>query len=1121
MRWKGLLAGTALTIIAGLGPAPTMAAAVDLATVPMISGLSKVVPPNIHFILDDSTSMNWEFMPDAAWAKGTSNCFKNHGYNKVYYNPDVVYAPPKQADGTDYPNSSFNAAWNDGFNVGKGTTDLRSKFRAYVTGDNRNLAAAGGPGAADAEQAAYYYRYTVAPASPPSTCAANGQYTLVRLTVATVAQRQNFANWYSYYRTRMLTMKSAAGRAFAGVDEKFRVGYVAISESNPRLASAKFLNLARFEGAHRTNWYSKLYGAGCPVGSGCGTPLRGALSKAGQVYAGKVIAGDSDPVQYSCQQNFSILTTDGYWNTGAETASYGPLKIDNVTKVGDQDGVAGTLRPYLDAGKYPNSLADIAMYYYKTDLRPAAGLGGKLEDGSRLDVSTNNVPSAGADEASHQHMTTFTLGMGVNGVLGYSETYATGGSPDYTDILQGSKNWPNPDTASPDNTVVARIDDLWHAAVNGRGQYLSASTPDSLVSALRKTLAAISVSNASAAAAATSSLEPVAGDNYAYVAQYTTGLWYGDLLARDIDLITGALSDTVKWSAREQLVAKVDKDADSRNIYTFSPAAATRLREFTFANLAVERAAGYFRSDGANPLGALTQFDSWDALQKAAATDDAMIAFLRGQNGREDEADNAMRLFRDRTFALGDIVNASPVFVGKPDFKYGDADYSVFAAAKRERDPIVYVGANDGMLHALDAVTGVERWAYVPSAVIPRLYKLADATYAGKHEFFVDGPITVGDAYDGSEWKTVLIGGLGRGGRAYYALDVTDPANPRALWEFGTGEDSDLGYSYGNPILTKRSSDGRWVVVFASGYNNSAPGDAKGRLYVVDAFTGARLREIISDGAVADADVSGIAKINNFVANSVVDNTTEYVYGGDLGGSLWRFDITGGSQRLGRTSAVVGNQPITVRPELGRVKGPGGVNYRSIYFGTGRYLGFGDLAPAAPSSAVAQAVYAVKDTGEDLGVLTAAAAKLVEQTLDASVTPRTIPSPVAVDWSVKNGWFMNLPVGERVNVDPRLQLGSLVLVANEPTEDYCEVGGKSWLYTLDFRSGGPVVTEKAMEVGQPIGASIATGLTLIRLPTNKLIAIVTQADTTVRAMTVPVAPSAAVEARRVGWREIF
>ena len=890
------------------------------------------------------------------------------------------------------------------------------------------------------------------------------------------------------------------------------------------------------------------------------------MSKAGRLYAGKVVTGDNDPVQYSCQQNFAILTTDGYWNpqnevTGTAATNFGPFGIDNTTLVGDQDGSEGV--PYKDAGLYQDTLADVAMYFYKTDLRPTdtadatKNLGGKLASGTRIDVTGNDVQPVGDDKAEWQHMTTFGLGLGVAGTLGFAPKYEIA-SADYIAIAQGTKNWPNPESGpvpvvNPATELATRIDDLWHAAVNGRGRYLSASNPDSVIEELTKALAAIAIKNGSAAAAATSTLEPVAGDQYAYLAQFTTEKWYGDLQARDIQLDTGQLDSVTKWSARNLLASKVATNSDSRTIKTFDAAASKKLKEFTAANLATEIAASYFKPS------ALTQWGTWDATQKSTATDAAMINFIRGQTGFEDQDANDVvvspgpppvisdenRLFRDREYVLGDIVNTSPVYVQSPPFSYGDAGYAAFKDLHRKKfnadgsvsDPgrlgAVYVGANDGMLHAFRADTGVELWAYIPSAVVPNLYKLADAAYANNHQFYVDGPITVGDAYDGSAWKTVLVGGLGRGGKAYFALDVTDPEDPKALWEFDTDAsdsmgDDDLGYSYGNAILTKRSSDGKWVVIFASGYNNNASGgDSKGRLYVVDAFTGEKLNEFETDSA-ADPDVSGIAKINNWVLDTLLDNVTRYVYGGDLGGSLWRFDLEEtdedeAAQLLGKTSATAGNQPITVKPELARIKDSAGNYQRTIYFGTGRYLGFDDLKPAAPSSAIAQAIYAVKDTGSDLGVFSdPSGGNLVEQTLvvDAT-TPRKIDNPLPVDWATRNGWYINLPVGERVNVDPRLQLGTLALVTNVPKDDYCKFGGSSWLYKLDFATGTAVNTATDEVVGSYIGGSLATGLTLIRLPNKKLIALVTLADTTVQAMDLPVAPGAGTALRRVGWREIF
>ena len=260
-----------------------------------------------------------------------------------------------------------------------------------------------------------------------------------------------------------------------------------------------------------------------------------------------------------------------------------------------------------------------------------------------------------------------------------------------------------------------------------------------------------------------------------------------------------------------------------------------------------------------------------------------MIAYLRGQSGNEMISTNTNQLFRQRVAVLGDIVGSKPVYVKKPQFKYNDVGYAAFIGSQSSRAGRVYVGANDGMLHAFDATSGLEQWAYIPSTVIPNLYKLADAAYPNNHQYYVDGPIVVGDAYNGSAWRTILVGGLAEGGRGYYALDVTDPANPVALWEYGTAQDANIGYSYGNPVITKRASDGKWVVLVTSGYNNVLPGDGMPRLYVLDAFTGAKLSEIDITSASTDPNVNGIAKMANWVDNTLIDNTTQYVYAGISG----------------------------------------------------------------------------------------------------------------------------------------------------------------------------------------------------------------------------------------------
>lgn len=1210
-KFKTLVRSAAVTAAAGLcGLSIAGATTVDLANAPMVTGVSKVIPPNIYFILDDSGSMNDEHMPDSVEDNDDKNCYRNFGYNKIYFNPNVTYIPPKNADGTSFPDADYNNVLANGYDTSSGYSDLAKTYydltsnpytttngsknvtvthnshgysvgtvvnfspaktfrgvtisgnysiTAVLSGNTYRIVAAtnatssgsgGGSGVVERTDVArgYYYSYTSNPANPSTSCATNASYT--KVTPSTSAAKTNYANWYTYYRKRIMMMKAATGRAFTAVDNKYRVGFSTISEKGT--SADEFLNVKKYEccgtSTQKYLFYQNLYAAT----TGGTTPLRGALSKAGRLFSGRLSGADgvNNPVQYSCQQNFTILTTDGYWNksdestgssTNYNTSNYSAFRADNVTAIGNWDkqtlgtatnqGESSTVRPYMEpnTSTYSDTLADIAAYFYRNDLYPESGggtvtQGGYLEDGStRLDPRSDNVPTAGSDTATWQHMTTYTVGLGVAGSLKYREDYltcpATDSDCDYGKILQGTKNWPDPDVSSSSNTVTTRIDDLWHAAVNGHGAYLSASNPDSVVDALEKTLAAISIKNASAAAAATSSLEPVAGDNYAYVAQYTTGFWYGDLQARDIDLSTGALSATVTWSAQTKLQTKVGASTDSRTIYTFSSAASNKLKSFESANLATEKSANYFKSNSSNPNGALTQYPLWTATDQAAATDDAMIEFIRGRSGKEDEAGNTYKLFRDRQYVLGDIVDTSPVFVKAPPFKYTDSGYATFVSDNASRTAMVYVGANDGMLHAFNAATGAEAWAYIPSMVIPQLYKLADAGYANNHRFYVDGQITIGDAYSGSAWKTILIAGLGGGGRGFFALDITDPANPKALWEFSDSSDNDMGYSYGNPILTKRNSDGKWVVLVTSGYNNTG-GDSKGRLFVLDAFSGSKLAEIKTDDTVTDPNVSGIGKINNYVVNTLTDNTTQYVYGGDLGGTLWRFNLdVSSSKKLGKTSSTTGNQPITVKPELARIRDSSGNYYRVIYFGTGRFLGLSDVGSTAPSIAVAQGIYAVKDTDSDLGVLSQSGAALQAQTLDSSVTPRTIPSPVVVDWGTKNGWYVTLPVGELVNIDLKLQLGTLVVLTNEPNDDYCSVGGRSWLYALGYRSGASVVSGSTA-VGQLAGNSIASGVTMIRLPNHKLIALVTLADTTVKPFNPGVESGVGVGVRRVSWREL-
>ena len=268
--------------------------------------------------------------------------------------------------------------------------------------------------------------------------------------------------------------------------------------------------------------------------------------------------------------------------------------------------------------------------------------------------------------------------------------------------------------------------------------------------------------------------------------------------------------------------------------------------------------------------------DAADAALAAANSGANMVDYLRGGSNS---------VYRTRTTGdvdigggiLGDIIGGAPVYVRKPSFNYVENNYAGFVAAIDATNPsppvtvpptlpgrrgVVYAGSNDGMLHAFDGVSGEELWAYIPSMVMDRMYRLADMDYANRHEYFVNAAPVIGDIYIApvapatvGTWKTIIVGGLGAGGRGYYALDITNPDSPSLLWEFSNdalGGNSNLGQTFGNPVISKRA-DGTWVVAFTSGYNNvtytgdltpgdgAVAGDGNGHLFVINANTGQRL----------------------------------------------------------------------------------------------------------------------------------------------------------------------------------------------------------------------------------------------------------------------------------------
>jgi len=753
----------------------------------------------------------------------------------------------------------------------------------------------------------------------------------------------------------------------------------------------------------------------------------------------------------------------------------------------------------VTAGGSSDSLADIAMYYYQTDLRNPSlnNCTGAL--GAGTDVCADNVTGTGRDTATTQHMTTFTLGLAAGSTIKYDPNYLTetaGSTPnDFYRISQGTLNWPTP-TVSTGGGDPTNIDDLWHAAVNGRGQYFSATDPSTLATSLGTALNSIKAISGSAAAAATSTLQPVAGNNQIFLPTFTSVEWTGDLISLTIDPVTGAVSNpsSTTPSAQKQLDLATPS---ARKLYYFKKDATGNtgsLRGFTYANLTADSQNGDFDnfcsktdSSGTKPqqCATLTTTDL-----TTANTGSNLVSYLMGTD--------FTGVYRTHTHRLGDIVNGSPVYLGAPPFIYTENSYASFASDPLgpfgsntnpgvARPGVVYAAANDGMLHAFDGRTLDEKWAYFPSMVLPNLYKLADTAFANNHQSYVDASPTIGDIFVGGKWKTILVGGLGAGGRGYYALDVTDPDNPKALWEF---TETDLGLTFGNPIITKLKN-GTWVVVFASGYNNVSTGDGNGHLYVLDANTGALTKKLptYTSGttpAGTTTTPSGLTKINAWV-DSPIDNTAKRFYGGDLLGNLWRFDVdnlvspNGAALQLAKFQVGSVPQPITTRPELAEITANGGTR-DIVLVATGEYLGTSDLSTTGQ-----QSIYAVQDklTAAGLGDVRAGGT-LVTQTLTQTTNAnnqkiRKVTSN-PVDWSLKDGWMLDLPTaGERVNVDMVLQFNTLVVASNIPNNDACTVGGESWLFQLSVGTGSNIASaaDKAAAVWE--GTSMTAGIGFVQL----------------------------------------
>ena len=544
-----------------------------------------------------------------------------------------------------------------------------------------------------------------------------------------------------------------------------------------------------------------------------------------------------------------------------------------------------------------------------------------------------------------------------------------------------------------------------------------------------------------------------------YQAKYASNGWGGQLIASDVNVTNGTL--TPRWDASDWLGLAPGQTKVN-----------TAAADWNFT----QRKVLY------NNSGTLTRFiTNWNDYTNLASptivkpaglstVTDEQLRYLLGErlHERQSAAPNSQRVFRNRRGMLGDIVNSQPVYVGRPNANLhrDDPSYATFAAARAGRTPVVYVGANDGMLHAFQAPDaadttnaangGRELFAFMPTEAMGVLRQNNPATNRYPywhpeydHAYSVDGELTVADVKDGATWKTVLVGTMGRGGKSVFALDVTDPAAPVLLWEKGPSDVSSLGNVLGRPLIAK-VAEGDWRVFLGNGPNNAADRSA---LVMFNVING---NATVIDTAATGSQ--GLSAVNVWDAHGATeadlrDGLFDTVYAGDMGGNMWKFKLT--TNTATRLFTAGATQPITAAPLV--ASNPYNPPDTWLFFGTGQYLSMADINDAANENV--QSWYGVIDRGSEVAKATLNRVRITAQDSVGRVIERAGAAGT-------NGWYIDLqspeeaagtvaPRGERMVLPNFFQGMVLIGTSRFPdSTDPCAPAGKGFTMAIDPFTGG-------------------------------------------------------------------
>jgi type IV pilus assembly protein PilY1 len=848
-------------------------------------------------------------------------------------------------------------------------------------------------------------------------------------------------------------------------------------------------------------------------------------------------------------------------------------------------------------------IAGLAYDAHTVDLRATLSGTGYTADNNMSGAQTINTYWLDVmEDQEYMHKNQYWLAAKYGGFT-VPNNFSPYASSNNTSTLADSSWYTNSDTAAGLTTTstVTFSTDVNGVADKRPDNYFFGNKPDtmksSLTAAFDKISSELSVANSTTYAMTSPN---VSTGDAAYSATYDPSNWTSSLYGASVSYdASGDATTTVKWNARDKLEA-LSTPATSRKIVTYCDSASTPSGiAFTATALAGCPTTGrLYYASFANITGATS-------TSTTPAAD--YVAYLRGSRTNELSASvtATTRIYRKRDYLLGDIVNSKTTAVGKPAMSYYDVynpGYSSFKSAYATRRTVVYAGSNDGMLHAFDGTMpgyvqtttsgttttvssdctdcGQELFAYIPSfvygtsttAAVSGLASIGSPTRS--HYYQVDAtPLDIDMDLNNvcvtspnstatacskintstPDWRTLLIGGLGKGGKGFYAIDITNPGlvsststtsgsvttvtknltsgdwtseaamATKVLWEFPKTSDTTtiarMGYSYGAPTFLKTKKYG-WVVVFTSGYNNT---DGKGYFFFVNPRTGALLETVVTPEGSTTAPLN-LAQADAYISNKA-DFTGDAIYAGDMQGNLWRLDVSSSSAtyaapvKLATLYKTAGTpQPVTTRP---LIEVDSSTSKRFVLIGTGRLLADSDV-----KSAAIQSIYSVYDGAVGFGLFKAASSYATPLARSDLVANTSVINGIGSSPSTSTGWYLDLSadssspyIAERINVDPAAYDGSAFFGVNLPNGSICSPSGTGYVLGLNIATGKSVLQDStgAFVAKSTAMAGVITELSVQNV--NGTVRVIA-GDSTGTTATTPSSLTTSTGLKRMNWREV-